>query len=103
MFWQIVVYFLGNAFKYKYNIILTYVALQVLGTVASVLFFICLAAGATNMPTLMDLSSLSEDDAIQAAITFYVLAVVVFAIGAFFIWWSYNRYTKAQITSSFNK
>ena len=104
IFCHIMIYALGNAFKYKYNIILTYVALQVLGTSGSVLFFICLAAGASNMPTLTDLSSLSEDDAIQAAIiTFYVLAVVVFAIGAFFLWWSYNRYTKAQITSSFNK
>lgn len=104
IFCHIMIYALGNAFKYKYNIILTYVALQVLGTIGSVLFFICLAAGASNMPTLTDLSSLSEDDAIQAAIiTFYVLAVVVFAIGAFFLWWSYNRYTKAQITSSFNK
>ena len=103
VFCHIMIYALGNAFKYKYNIILTYVALQVLGTIGSVLFFICLAAGA-NMPTMMDMSSLSEEDAIQAAIiTFYVLAAVVFAIGAFFLWWSYNRYTKAQITSTFNK
>jgi hypothetical protein len=104
IFCHIMIYALGNAFKYKYNIILTYVALQVIGTILSVLFFICIAAGAANMPTMMDMASLSEEDAIQAAtITFYVLAVVVFAIAAFFLWWSYNRYTKAQITSSFNK
>lgn len=103
MFWQIIVYLLGNAFKYKYNIILTYVALQVLGTIVSFCFFICMATGA-SMPNMMDTSSFNSDDLVRiATIVCYVIAFIAFAIGVFFIWWSYNRYTKAQITSTFNK
>ena len=101
-FFQITIYFLGNAFKYKYNIILTYVALQVIGTVLSFLFFMFGAIGAAST-NLMDLY-FSEDDAINTlTIVYWVLAALALAASAFFIWWSYNRYTKAQITSSFNK
>ena len=101
-FFQITIYFLGNAFKYKYNIILTYVALQVIGTVLSFLFFMFGAIGAAST-NLMDLY-FSEDDAINTlTILYWVLAALALAASAFFIWWSYNRYTKAQITSSFNK
>ena len=101
-FFQVTIYFLGNAFKYKYNIILTYVALQVIGTVLSFVFFIFGAMGAASA-NAMDLY-FSEDDALNTlTILYWVLAALSLVAGAFFIWWSYNRYTKAQITSSFNK
>ena len=102
-FFQSTIYFLGNAFKYKYNIILTYAALQVLGTVLSFVFFICVALGA-NVPTIMDTTTPDIEDVGQAlTILYYVLSFITLVASAFFIWWSYNRYTKAQITSSFNK
>lgn len=102
-FFQSTIYFLGNAFKYKYNIILTYAALQVLGTVLSFVFFICVALGA-NVPTIMDTTPPDIEDVGQAlTILYYVLSFITLVASAFFIWWSYNRYTKAQITSSFNK
>ena len=101
-FFQVTIYFLGNAFKYKYNIILTYVALQVIGTVLSFVFFIFGAMGAASA-NAMDLY-FSEGDALNTlTILYWVLAALSLVAGAFFIWWSYNRYTKAQITSSFNK
>ena len=101
-FFQITIYFLGNAFKYKYNIILTYVALQVLSTILSFIFFICGAFGAT-VGNNLDVF-LSEKDASHiVTIFYYVLSLISFLGGIFFLWWSYNRYTKAQITSSFNK
>ena len=102
-FFQSTIYFLGNAFKYKYNIILTYAALQVLGTVLSFVFFICVALGA-NVPTIMDTTTPDIEDVGQAlTILYYVLSFITLVASALFIWWSYNRYTKAQITSSFNK
>ena len=102
-FFQSTIYFLGNAFKYKYNIILTYAALQVLGTVLSFVFFICVALG-VNVPTIMDTTTPDIEDVGQAlTILYYVLSFITLVASAFFIWWSYNRYTKAQITSSFNK
>ena len=103
VFFQSTIYFLGNAFKYKYNIILTYAALQVLGTVLSFVFFICVALG-VNVPTIMDTTTPDIEDVGQAlTILYYVLSFITLVASAFFIWWSYNRYTKAQITSSFNK
>ena len=103
VFFQNTIYFLGNAFKYKYNIILTYAALQVLGTVLSFVFFICVALG-VNVPTIMDTTTPDIEDVGQAlTILYYVLSFITLVASAFFIWWSYNRYTKAQITSSFNK
>lgn len=102
-FFQNTIYFLGNAFKYKYNIILTYAALQVIGTILSFVFFICVALGA-NIPTVMDVTPPDIEDVGQAlTIFYYVLSFIALVASALFIWWSYNRYTKAQITSSFNK
>ena len=102
VFCHIMIYALGNAFKYKYNIILTYVALQVLSTILSFIFFICGAFGAT-VGNNLDVF-LSEKDASHiVTIFYYVLSLISFLGGIFLIWWSYNRYTKAQISSSFNK
>ncbi|MBO7569977.1 MAG: hypothetical protein J6T11_06475 [Bacteroidaceae bacterium] len=101
-FFQVTIYFLGNAFKYKYNIVLTYVALQVIGTILSFFFFMCGAMGAASV-NLMDFY-FSEEDAVNTLTAIYWgLAFLSLVGAAFFIWWSYNRYTKAQITSSFNK
>ena len=104
VFFQSTIYFLGNAFKYKYNIILTYAALQVIGTILSFVFFICVALGA-NIPTFLDTMFPEdiEDVGHMMTILYYVLAFLALAASALFIWWSYNRYTKAQITSPFNK
>lgn len=101
-FFQITIYFLGNAFKYKYNIILTYVALQVLGTILSFIFFICGALG-TTVGNNMNVFFSDEDAGRIVTIFYYVLSFIALVASALFIWWSYNRYTKAQITSSFNK
>jgi hypothetical protein len=101
-FFQITIYFLGNAFKYKYNIILTYVALQVLSTILSFIFFICGALG-TTVGNNMNVFFSDEDAGRIVTIFYYVLSFIALVASALFIWWSYNRYTKAQITSSFNK
>ena len=102
-FFQTTIYFLGNAFKYKYNIILTYAALQVIGTVLSFVFFICMALGA-NIPSIIDTSTSNFEDVGQAlTVLYYVLSFIALVASVLFIWWSYIRYKKAQITSSFNK
>ncbi len=101
---QVFVYFLGNALKYKYNIILTYICLQVISTVLSILFFIGTAT-LSNIPTLMELTDdTTETDALNGmTLLSSTLGGIFLILAIVFIWWSYNRYTKAQITSSFNK
>ena len=101
---QVFVYFLGNALKYKYNIILTYICLQVISTSLSILFFIG-SATLSSIPTFMELSAdTTETDPVNIVTLWgYILGGFALILAFGFIWWSYNRYTKAQITSPFNK
>lgn len=101
---QVFVYFLGNALKYKYNIILTYICLQVISTILSILFFIG-SATLSSIPTFMELSAdTTETDPVNIVTLWsYILGGFALILAFVFIWWSYNRYTKAQITSPFNK
>lgn len=93
-----ILYFFGNALKYKYNIILTYIALQVIGTIISITFSI--GSGVFGS-TFIELSS--EDVVNGVTTTYYVLGVLCLALSAFLVWWSYRLYTKAQITSPLNR
>lgn len=102
-FLHIIIYLFGNALKYKYNIILTYIALQVLGTVGSIIFFITSAA-TPNLPEFLGIDDYSSEEIAQlTTIVAYAFSFVFLLIAAFLIWKSYNLYQKAQITSSFNK
>lgn len=97
-------FFFGNAVKYKYNIILTYIALQILGTILSVGFFIFTAASAdTAFGALAEVDADGEDVANFFTYSFYAIGSVAILLSAALIWKSYHLYTRAQITSALNK
>ena len=91
-------YIFGNSLKYKYNIILTYIAQYIIQTAITVACFtfiysLDINSGHTSMFTVKEsLSALS--------ITFNSIAFL-FTIAM--IWGSYHFYSKAQITAPFNR
>ena len=101
---ETIIFFFGNALKYKYNIILTYIALQVIGTIVSIGFFIITAFSADSaINTIGDMDIEGQD-----VINFFVISCIVgscieLLVSAALMWWSYRRYTRAQITTAFNK
>ena len=101
---ETIIFFFGNALKYKYNIILTYIALQIIGTIGTIGFFIFTAIAADQAISSIDDWETAGNDMgnffIGLTITLGVLAL---AFSALLMWWSYRRYTHAQITSAFNK
>lgn len=101
---ETIIFFFGNALKYKYNIILTYIAMQVIGTIISILFFIVTAVTAGDLIENMAGSEMEGEDVANFITgSFVTLGVASCLLSVLLIWWSYRRYTKAQITTSFNK
>lgn len=101
---ETVIFFFGNALKYKYNIILTYIFLQVIGTIGSIGFFIMTAVTAGDAIEMVAGSDLEgEDVANLLAGGFIAIGVLSILLSVLLMWWSYRRYTKAQITSTLNK
>lgn len=101
---EVLIFVYGNALKYKYNIILTYIALQVIGTILSILFFIFTAATMGETVESLVESDLEGEDLVKIFTgCLYAYGVISLGFAALLCWWSYKRYTKAQITSSLNK
>lgn len=98
---NIFVYLFGNAIKYKYNIILTYISLQVIGFVFIVASFICEGLISGFFEGFKDLDS--EKALTYATTGFFTASGIVLLLAAFLGWLSYQRYTKAQITSPLNR
>lgn len=90
------IYFFGNALKYRYNIIFTYIFLQVLGTII-VFFFVF------GVAMVGDSYETSEDVVHDMTVLMCVIGTINLILSALLLWLSYNRYTKAQITSPLNK
>lgn len=96
------IYMFGNALKYKYNIILTYIAMQVISVLVTFIVFLCIGIFGyrINAETLFADQS---DIITNMTIFLYVLGSLIIIISALLAWRSYHLYTKAQITSSLNK
>ena len=101
---QLSIYFFANSLKYKFNIILTYIALQILSTIGSILFFIY-TAFVEELPFFVDpVDEYTSEDRVNNVCAFFgTIGGISIILAILFIWWSYKRYTKAQITSPFNK
>ncbi|MCQ2223896.1 MAG: hypothetical protein MJZ35_08945 [Bacteroidaceae bacterium] len=95
---QICAYIYGNSVKYKYNIILTYLALTVIGIATMI------AIGTTVHHFQDTLNDMGIDETHR-----FVLncmrggCLLLLSIGGLLIWRSYKRYCNAQITSRLNK
>lgn len=97
VFYAVSLYVLGNAIKYKWNIILTYIAEQIIRFVFGII-------GISTFISIDMNRSLDRGEAYGLADALYYSAVAgFFLLGIVMIWYSYRLYTKAQITSRMNK
>lgn len=105
LFWtallcNLAIYHFGNSVKYKYNIILTYVALYVLEIVMAILFGIGMAFIVGNQYDLdlhpSDGPTLLKGFAYTVGTIFLIITIALPII-------SFRRYERAQVTSKLNK
>lgn len=97
---NLAIYHFGNSVKYKYNIILTYVALYVLEIVMAILFGIGMAFIVGNQYDLdlhpSDGPTLLKGFAYTEGTIFLIITIALPII-------SFRRYERAQVTSKLNK
>lgn len=97
---NLAIYHFGNSVKYKYNIILTYVALYVLEIVMAILFGIGMAFIVGNQYDLdlhpSDGPTLLKGFAYTVGTIFLIITIALPII-------SFRRYERAQVTSKLNK
>lgn len=101
IFMQICAYIYGNSVKYKYNIILTYLALTVIG------ILVMITVGSITQSYLEQFTGTTraEDLEIGRHLISWAHAgcVIVAVVGILLFWRSFARYKKAQVTSRLNK
>ena len=96
---QITIFAFGNALKYKFNILITIIALQVVQFVLSILFFIVGLSGA-----FVWFKNASADTLLYLSNIVFALLVVAQIVLMVLMWRkSYSLYCKAQVTSPWNK
>jgi len=93
-------FILGNAIKYKYNIILTYIIYEFAVT-AIVFGFIYLVSLFADSDTVHQMTD--EEGIAIFKIIANLIAIFNCLLTALYIWLSYHLYKKAQITSGWNK
>ncbi len=87
-------YVLGNSIKYKYNIVITYIILQIL--------FVILCFFSLSSAYMLEGSGIHYMDS-TGNIIIIVTIVTQTILSVLCLWASYRFYTKAQITSRCNK
>jgi len=97
-------YVFGNALKYKYNIILTYIAMQIIGFIFAIFFLISMGT-ILNSGDIMESIVMNQDKEMFITVgnIFIAIAVIQLLVSVGLVLWSYRLYAKAQITTSFNK
>lgn len=96
---QVTLFAFGNALKYKFNILFTVIAIQVIEFVLSILFFIVGLSGA--FAWFDNISS--EDFFVLLFIVFSVLIIAQLALMVLMWRKSYKLYCRAQVTNAWNK
>lgn len=103
---QIGFYMYGNALKYKYNIILTYIAEQIISAVIFIAILIC---GATIVQSfsavIFSTNTIENEEDIERIIGYglYAFAACEVIVAAVLVWLSYRQYVKAQLITPLNK
>ena len=97
------IYAFANSLKYKFNIPLTYILLQVIGFIFGMLMLIGMI-WLTSRIEKMDI----DEETIKAFfehfhIYLYVWGGLAILAGIGFFTWAYRRYTKAQLCNKLNK
>jgi hypothetical protein len=92
-----------NSLKYKFNIPLTYIFLQLVGFILGILMLIGMIWFTSNVERLG-----IDDETMRAFlenfhIYLYILGSISILAGIGFFVWAYRRYTKAQLSNRWNK
>jgi len=96
---QVTLFAFGNALKYKFNILFTVIAIQVIEFVLSILFFIVGLSGA--FAWFDNISS--EDFLVLLFVGFSVLIIAQLVLMVLMWRKSYKLYCRAQVTNAWNK
>lgn len=99
---MLTIFAFGNALKYKFNILFTIIALQVIQFAFSILFLIIMIIGGTGWVEWID--NIGEDYIEQFIFFATNITTLVMVALIIFMWYkSYRLYCKAQVTSTWNK
>ena len=96
---QLAFYIYGNSLKYKFNIILTYAAEQVITLILSILFITIV----TTIHTYWSISMSDDDVETMFEYIIYGISAIEIILAAIFVWLSYRNYVKAQLITPLNK
>lgn len=102
----IAIYAFGNAVKYKFNIILTYIALQVLEVAFQVVVFVfaSMLSGSETLIQWFESFMMTLEDPIEVMSYIMSGTIVLNVIITVVLWfWTYRLYTRAAVTSSLNR
>lgn len=100
--WSLSAFVFGNAVKYKYNIIWTFIALYALQMVITILIII----GAIGIGSNIDMATVHAEEINEMAIVrgIFITTIVLTVVTSALMWWgSWRLYKKAQITSKLNR
>ena len=103
IFFTTAIYAFGNSLKYKFNLPLTYIVLQVIGFCFAILMFIgmiCLTAHIDKMDGIDESMRVFFEN---FHIYLYIYGSLALIAGTCFWVWAYKRYTKAQLCNAWNK
>lgn len=103
VFLNVSTYVFGNSVKYRYNIILTYIALQIIGFFMITFGIIFSSYATLDWELLNDVTYTEEFAKNFAKFLYYSFITIVWVTGGLLLWGSYRKYCKAQITSRLNK
>ena len=104
IFFTAAIYSLGNSLKYKFNIPLTYILLQVVGFILSILMLV----GMIWLTSNYDKTELLLGEPFQSFIEnyhiyHYLCGSLLIVAGVGFFVWAYRFYTKAQLCNKLNR
>ena len=103
IFFTTAIYAFGNSLKYKFNLPLTYIILQVIGFCVAIVIFIVMIYLTSNINMMDGLSEDMKSFFENFHIYLYIYGSLALIAGTGLWVWAYNRYTKAQLCNKLNK